>query len=69
MGNGDDKRLPSPDVLMEVDLLIYPDLFLPLSTYMFPSRAAIYGTEVQIIEAICQAIETGGKVTIACATL
>ncbi len=69
MGNGDDKRLSSPDVLMEVDLLIYPDLFLPLSTYMFPSRAAIDVTEVQIIEAVCQAVETGGNVTIACATL
>ena len=69
MGNGDQKRLPSPDVLKETDLIIYPDLFQPLSTYMFPWRAAIDGIDVQIIEVVCEAVETGGKVTIACATL
>ena len=69
MGNGEDKRLPSPDVLMETDLLIYPDVFQPLSTYMFPWCAAIDVTDVQIIEAVCQAVETGGNITIACATL
>jgi len=69
MGNGEDKRLPLPDVLKETDLLIYPDLFQPLSIYMFPACAAIDGTDVQIIMALCQAVETGGKVTIACATL
>jgi len=69
MGNGEDKRLPLPDVLKETDLLIYPDLFQPPSTYMFPSRVAIDGIDVQIIMAVCQAVETGGKVTIACATL
>ncbi len=69
MGYGEDKRLPSPDVLMEVDLLIDPDSFQPPSTYMFPSCAAIDGIDVQIMEAACQAVETGGKGTIACATL
>ncbi len=69
MGNREEKRLPSPDVLMETDLLIYLDLFQPLSPYMFPSCTAIDGIDVQIIEAVCQGVETGGKVTIACATL